>query len=269
MTDLCWLQRNEEVGNSKKEGNLCISLSRIVLTGAIRDNLATIASNAHGCPPFIVNGRPVKSINQYFNKRRAELQHQLGHLGTTKRLERLTIKRNRRIDHYLHTASKYIIAQLVKAGIGQIVIGQNTLWKQECNLEARTNQHFCQIPHARFISMLAYKAKKVGITVPLTEESYTSKASLLDLDPLPVRSPGEEARHTFSGKRVSRGLYRASDGRSINADVNGAGNILYQVAPHAWKLAEGVEDDKGMLASLVVHPVRVTLPLRSRKTGIE
>jgi len=116
--------------------------------------------------------------------------------------------------------------------------------------------------------MLTYKAELVGITVKLTEESYTSKASLLDLDPLPVRDPnnGGETKHTFSGKRVKRGLYRASDGRSINADINGAGNIIRKVAPDAFG-QRAVEDGKGVLASLVVHPVRIVVPVRSQKAS--
>ena len=128
----------------------------------------------------------------------------------------------------------------------------------------RTNQHFVQIPHARFISMLTYKAELVGIRAVVTEESYTSKASLLDLDPLPVRTNSDE-KHTFSGKRVKRGLYRAKDGRKINADINGAGNMIRKVAPDAFSEVEGVEDGKAVLASLVVHPVRLVVPRRTQK----
>ncbi len=87
-------------------------------------------------------------------------------------------------------------------------------------------------------------------------------ASLLDLDPLPVRDPNNgNEKHTFSGKRVKRGLYRTSDGRYVNADINGSGNIIRKVAPNAFQQAEGVEDGKAVLASLVVHPVRIVVPL--------
>src|SRR5579883_2888020 len=125
-------------------------------------------------------------------------------------------------------------------------------WKQEANMGKRNNQNFVSIPHARFISMLTYKAELVGITVKVTEESYTSKASLLDLDRLPVHDSksNDSEKPTFSGKRVKRGLYRASDGRKINADINGAGNIIRKVAPDAFSKAEGVEDGKaGILHS--------------------
>jgi putative transposase len=224
------------------------------------NNLVALTSNKPGFQSVVVNGRPVKSMNQFYNKRRAELQKQLGHTGTTARMERMTNKRNRRIHHYLHTASKRIIDLLVQEGIGVLVIGKNDGWKQECEMGKRNNQQFVQVPHARFIQMLTYKAELVGIRVHITEESYTSKASLLDLDPLPVRKNGDDTKYTFSGKRLTRGLYRASNGRSINADINGAGNIIRKVAPDAFQQVEGVEDGKGVLASLVVHPVRVVIP---------
>ncbi len=229
------------------------------------NNLAALASNKPGFQPVVVNGRPVKSTNQFYNKQKAALQHKLGHTGTTTRMERMTTKRNRRIDHYLHTASRSIIDLLVKEGIGTLVIGKNDGWKQDIAMGKRNNQNFVQIPHARFIQMLTYKAELVGITVKITEESYTSKASFLDRDPLPVRQSGDETKHTFSGKRMKRGLYRASNGRYINADINGAYNIIRKVAPDAFQRAEGVEDGKGVLTSLVVHPVRVVIPLTKPK----
>ncbi len=229
------------------------------------NNLVALTSNKPGFQSVIVNGRPVKSVNQFYNKRKADLQKQLGTTGTTKRMERMTNKRNRRIDHYMHTASKRIIDVLVKEGIGVLCIGKNDAWKQEANMGKRNNQNFVQIPHARFIAMLTYKAEPVGIRVEVTEESYTSKASLLDLDPLPVRKNGDE-KHTFSGKRVKRGLYRASNGRYINADINGAGNIIRKVAPDAFG-QRAVEDGKGVLASLVVHPVRIVVPLTKPKAS--
>ena len=231
------------------------------------NNLVALTSNKPGFRSVVVNGRPVKSINQFYNKRKAELQSQLRRKGTTKRIERLTNKRNRRIDQYMHTVSHRIIDLLVKEGIGTVCIGKNDGWKQEANMGKRTNQNFVQIPHARFIAMLTYKAELVGITVKVTEESYTSKASLLDLDPLPVHNNGNE-KHTFSGKRVKRGLYHAQDGRKINADINGSGNIIRKVAPDAFSEVEGVEDGKAVLASLVVHPVRlVVVPSRTQKAS--
>jgi len=211
------------------------------------DNLATLTSTKVGFAPRVVNGRPVKSINQFYNKRRAELQSQLGESYTSQRLERISTKRTRRIDHELHTASRRIIDLLVAEGIGTLVIGKNPLWKQEVRLGRRTNQNFVSIPHARFIAMLTYKAELVGIQVIVTEESYTSKASFLDGDMLPVYDTAKPVP-TFSGRRVKRGLYRAADGTPINADVNGAYNIIRKVTPEAF-----TQRSRGC----VVHPMRL------------
>src|SRR5262245_30700854 len=117
-------------------------------------------------------------------------------------MEHLTIKRTRRIDNYLHMTSRQIINLLVREGIGTLVIGKNDGWKQEVEVWKRNNQNFVDIPHARFIHMLSYKAELVGIQVIVTEESYTSKASFLDLDELTTHDPQEIGKHKFSGKRV-------------------------------------------------------------------
>ncbi len=148
------------------------------------NNLVALTSNKPGFQPVLVNGRPVKSINQFYNKRGAHLQSQLRCKGTTRRLERLTHTRNRRINHYIHTTSRRIIDLLVKEGIGVLCIGKNDAWKQEANLGKRNNQHFVQVPHARFIAMFTYKAELVGIRVVITEESYTSLEIELDNGPL-------------------------------------------------------------------------------------
>jgi len=128
------------------------------------------------------------------------------------------------------------------------VIGKNPLWKQAVHLGRRTNQQFVCIPHARFIELLSYKAALVGIQVLVTEESYTSKASFLDADPLPVYGVGVADSPTFSGKRVKRGLYRAANGRRIHADVNGAYNIIRKAFPNSF--GQGIE-------AVVVRPMRL------------
>src|SRR5260370_7110815 len=168
--------------------------------------LAGITSNKVGFTPGLVNGRPIKSVNQFYNKRKAELQKKLGTTGFTNRMERMTITRTRRIDHYLHTASKRIIALLVAEGIGTLIIGKNLFWKQEAEMRKKDKQHFVQLPHARFVDMLCYKAQLVGIQVVLQEESYTSKASFLDGDSIPTYGK-EEGKPKFSGRRLERGFY--------------------------------------------------------------
>ena len=218
-------------------------------------NLAAIASNREGFVPRLVNGRPVKAWNQWYNKRMKELKKELPKADrerVTKQMERITNTRNRQIDHYLHTASRRMVDFLVENGIGTVIIGKNPLWKQECGMGRKNNQNFVSIPHARFIDMITYKATLVGIGVEVREESYTSKASFLDLDPIPDYTPNDDTEHVFSGKRIGRRnrLYRTKDGRKICADVNGAYNILRKSKPDAF--AKGT-------AGYVVHPVRLAV----------
>ena len=205
------------------------------------DNPITLTSNQPGFIPVVVNGRGTKSVNQYYNKRRAELQAQVG-TRSTKRLRRLTGKRNRKIKHLLHIASRRVIDHLVDQRVGTLVIGYNANWKQRVNIGRVNNPKFVSIPHGTLLHMLTYKAQLAGIQVVIQEESYTSKCSFLD---------GEHPhkREQYAGQRIARGLFRAADGTLINADVNGAYNIITKAFPNAFEGIEGV----------VVHPVRAML----------
>lgn len=198
-------------------------------------NLAAITSNKPGFVPVLVNGRVLKSVNQGYNKHRAHLQQQLAKIArfTSHRLEAATSKRNRRIKHHLHLASRAIIDLLVEEGIGTLVIGKNAFWKQEVELGRRNNQAFVQIPHTRFIEQLRYKAELVGIRVIITEESYTSKASFVDLDELPIYDPERTDKPQFSGWRDGR-WYWVKGRRPIHSDVNGSYNIARKVFPTAF-----------------------------------
>jgi putative transposase len=135
--------------------------------------------------------------------------------------------------------------------VDMIVIGQNKQWKQESNMGKRHNQHFCSIPHRLLIQMIEYKANEQGIQVVVVEESYTSKASFIDSDFLPTYEKGK--RYTFSGKRIRRGLYRSADHILLNADVNGAANIVRKVVPNAF--ANGIEGLDGHLSIIVSTPL--------------
>ena len=219
--------------------------------------LAALTSNKPGFSPRLVPGGPLKATNQLYNKQRAQEQKRLAK-GKTKRytshrLDQLTTKRNRRVMHYLHTASRRIIDLLVGEGIGTLVIGKNPFWKQGVELGRKHNQEFVQIPHARFIELLTYKAELVGITVLLTEESYTSRASFLDRDPLPSYDPSQgaeqEERPRFSGTRAGR-WYKVKGRAPIHADVNGSYNIGRKVVPTAFD-GPGIE-------GTAVRPVRFT-----------
>ena len=212
------------------------------------NNLVALTSNKVGFVPRLVNGRPIKSVNQFYNKRKAALQTIMGsNTAFTARMERATMKRTRRIDHYLHTASRRIIDLLVSEGIGTLVLGKNALWKQDPTMRKKDAQHFVQLPHARFIDMLTYKAKLVGIQVINQEESYTSKASFLDNDPIPTYGECKD-KPFFLGKRVKRGLYESRHGIRFNADVNGSYNILRKALPDAF-----VQGNRGC----AVHPRRL------------
>jgi len=221
------------------------------------DNLVALTSNQPGFTPLLINGRPLKSINQFYNKRKARLQTQLkGSRKSSPRIQRLTRCRHQKIDNYLHHTSRLIVDYLVAKQIGTLVIGKNAQWKTEIDLGKQTNQNFVSIPHARLIEMLEYKARLVGIKVIVQEESYTSRANFLGLDPIPVY--GKTDKDTaFSGRRIKRGLYKTSVGRLINSDVNAAYNILRKAIPNAF--SDGIE-------SCVVQPRRVN-PLKVKVKG--
>ncbi|WP_373537555.1 RNA-guided endonuclease InsQ/TnpB family protein [Microcoleus sp.] len=222
------------------------------------NNLVALTSNQPGFVPLLINGRPLKSINQFYNKRKAQLQSQLkGNRFSSSRIQRLTRCRNQKVDNYLHHSSRQIINLLESQKIGTLVIGKNLQWKNEINLGNKTNQNFVSIPHTRLIEMLKYKAELMGIKVIEQEESYTSKSNFLNLDPIPVYGNIEAQDVTFSGKRIKRGLYKTSEGRLINADVNGSYNILRKAIPNAF--SDGI-------GSCVVQPRRVN-PLEVKAKG--
>ena len=210
------------------------------------NNLAAVVNNFGG-QPFIVNGRPLKSVNQYANKEIAHYQSVLKKANdrhTSKRLAKIMAKRSRKINDYLHKASKHIIRYCILNDVSRIVIGKNKNWKQECELgigsaKHKNNQNFVQIPFDRFLKMLEYKAKECGITVILTEESYTSGTSFIDNEE-PVK------KYYNKDRREHRGLFVSNEGIPINADINGAFQIMKKVIPIKW--------DRGC----VLHPFIVT-----------
>jgi putative transposase len=149
------------------------------------DNLVTLVSNKPGLRPILVDGKKLKSINQGYNKRKAHLQSRLAQgKHSSKQIQQITFKRNKRVDDYLHLTSRIVVNRLVEEEIAKLVIGQNQSWKQEIELGRINNQSFVNIPHAKLIEMITYKAQLVGVEVVVTEESYTSKTSFLDLEPV-------------------------------------------------------------------------------------
>jgi len=156
-------------------------------------------------------------------------------------VECLTDNRNRRLKTERHRCSRLVITQLVKEGIGTLVIGKNEAWKQAVSLGTRNNQNFVSIPHAQFIDLLTYKAHLLGIRVILTQESHTSKCSFLDLEPVGHHD-------VYLGKRLKRASFQAANGRIIHTDLNASYNILRKVTPDAFAKGTG---------AAVVQPVRV------------
>ena len=195
------------------------------------NNIVSIYNNI-GIRPFLYNGRPIKSINQYYNKTNAKLHSELpANVKSSKRLKQLSFKRNNKIDYEMHKISTHIINEAVKNDISKIFIGNNIGWKSTIKMGKRNNQNFVNIPHTKLFNQLLYKGLLNGIEVIFTEESYTSKASFFDKDELPIYD--ETTKHKFSGRRISRGLYKDSKGNLWNADLNGGGNIMRKISDKA------------------------------------
>ena len=207
------------------------------------DNLATVVTNI-GINPIIINGKGLKSDNQYYNKKKAHYQsvaNQMNNQHYTNRLYRLTQKRNLKVEDYLHKVSRYLVDFALEHQINTIVIGNNKNWKQSSSLGKVTNQAFVSIPHQKLIDKIWYKAQLCGIQVILTEESYTSGTSFLD-DELPQKEFYNKER------RIHRGLFVSNKGFKINADINAAFQIMKKVFPNVF--TDGIE-------GVVLHPVRV------------
>lgn len=223
------------------------------------NNLATIVTNS-GKKPQLIKGKVVKSINQFYNKQKAHYvsilrqgKDQKEGPYTSKRLERLHRKRFLKIKDFFHKASHQIVKMALEENVGTIVIGQNKQWKSASTMGKRNNQSFSHIPHALLIQMISYKAKRKGINVIAREESYTSKASFLDRDDIPTYGERNQAS-LFSGVRMKRGLYRSKDGTLLNADVNGAYNILRKEVPTAF-MTNGIEGLDSLKAVAVSTPL--------------
>ena len=209
------------------------------------DNLATVVNNI-GLQPVIINGKGLKSINKYYNKQISyyrEIAKRMNGRDYTNKMYSLTMKRNCKINDYMHKASKYLIEYAKANNFNTIVIGNNKGWKQKSAMSKKVNQTFVGIPHMKFIEMVQYKAENVGINVILTEESYTSGTSFLDNEK-PIKANYNKQR------RIHRGLFISNKGIKINADVNGAYQIMKKVFPNAY--SNGVK-------GVVLHPIRVSV----------
>ena len=192
-------------------------------------NLATVSFNCGR--PFIVNGRPLKSINQFYNKRKSKCRDL-----KSRKAKSMNRKRDNKVRDYLHKASRMVVNQLVSRDVNILVIGKNDGWKQEANMGRRCNQTFVSIPFEKFIGMMEYKCRMAGIAVIKVNESHTSKCSFLDNEPI--------CHHDeYMGRRIKRGLFKSKSGRLINADLNGSLNIMRkEVGEKAFPLKNGMPD---------------------------
>ena len=208
---------NEQQRELNKQNALAIDLGI--------NNLATcVCSNGKS---FIIDGKKLKSINQWYNKENARLQSikdKQGINGITRKQFRLANKRNNRVNDYLSETARNIISYCLINNIGILVVGHNNDFQRNTNIGKANNQTFTNVPFAKLIHKLTYLCEMYGIQLVEQEESYTSKASFFDNDAIPVFN--DNSKHHFSGKRIKRGLYRTSNGMTLNADVNAALNIL-------------------------------------------
>ena len=191
------------------------------------DNLASCVTSEGAS--FIVDGKKIKSYNRLYDKENARLQSIKDRQkikGCTSRQYNNLRKRNARINHAMSTTARRIINYCIGNHIGNLVVGYNPEWKHDINIGKQNNQNFIQIPHGQLRDKLNYLCELYGIKYIEQEESYTSKASFFDNDDLPIYNADNPQTYTFSGKRITRGQYRTTKGMILNADINGALNIL-------------------------------------------
>ena len=192
------------------------------------NNLVTAVSSKG--KSFIIDGRKLKSINQWFNKENAHLQSIKDKQGfgkkTTNRQKAIARDRNNKVNDYMNKAARKVIGYCITNNIGTLVVGYNETFQRNSRIGKQNNQNFVNIPYGKLRDKLEYLCKLNGIVFVKQEESYTSKASFWDKDVIPTYNADNPQNYTFSGKRTHRGLYKTASGKTLNADVNGALNIL-------------------------------------------
>lgn len=208
-----------EVGYNIKEQEQKLNDNVLAIDIGVNNIASCVTTNGD---KFLINGKQLKYINHNYNKRIADIQSKLKlthNKNKSRYKSNITNKRNNRINDYLHKITTYIVNQAVSKNIGTIVVGYNKEWKQDTNIGNINNQNFVNIPFYRFINMLDYKCRLKGINFQTITEEYTSKCSFIDEE--------EVGKHTeYVGKRINRELFRSKKGIIINADINGAYNIL-------------------------------------------
>ncbi|MCL5782544.1 MAG: transposase [Candidatus Thermoplasmatota archaeon] len=198
-------------------------------------NLVTIGNNI-SVQGIAVRAGLLKSINQFFNKELARIRSindlQGNEEKQTKRIQKLFMVRNRKVKDIMHKLSRSIVEYAKNLDTDTIVIGHNEGWKQSVNMGGKNNQDFVQLPFNMLISQIRYKAEEKGINVMIREENHTSRCSFLDSETI-------EHHDTYSGRRISRGVFQSARGTRIHADLNGSYNIIKKAIPEAF--ANGIE----------------------------
>lgn len=210
-----------------QEENIKLNTNNALAIDLGVNNLCTCVTDAG--KSFIIDGRKLKSINQFFNKQNAKLQSikdKQNIKRQTKQQYLISCKRKNRVDDYINKTCRYIINYCLSHDIGTLVIGYNQSFQNKTNLGKKNNQIFTQLPFGKIREKLEYLCKRYNINYVLQEESYTSKASFFDNDELPIYNSDNPQTYEFSGKRIKRGLYQTKDNYLFNADCNGALNIL-------------------------------------------
>ena len=210
-----------------QEENIKLNTNNALAIDLGINNLCTCVTNTG--KSFIIDGKKLKSINQFFNKQNAKLRSikdKQNILRQTKQQFLISRKRKNRIDDYINKTCRYVINYCLSNNIGTLVVGYNQSFQCKANLGKRNNQIFTQLPFGKIREKLEYLCKRYNINYILQEESYTSKASFFDNDELPIYNADNPQTYEFSGKRIKRGLYQTKNNYLFNADCNGALNIL-------------------------------------------
>ena len=217
---ICELIYEKEINNQTS------STGKVASIDLGLENLFTVAFN-YNKKGISFKGTKLKSINQYFNKEKSKLQSLLPkNEYCSKRILHLFYKREEQLRNIIGYYSNRLMDILVKEGVSTLVIGHNKNWKDKINIGKVNNQNFVSIPFNKVINIIKYKAEDLGIKCIEQEESYTSKASFIDNDNIPTFNEDENQKHTFNGKRITRNLYQTKNNQIIDADLNGALNIM-------------------------------------------
>lgn len=239
----------EYIYEDEKVETFLDSNKAITIDLGVNNLCACVDTDGH---QFLIDGKRLKSINQWFNKRNALLQSKKDKLrikSFTNKQARLCRWRNDCVRDYLNKAVRLIINHCLKYQIGKLIVGYNPGIKQKINISKSNNQNFVQIPFWQLRSKLNALCSRYGIEYLEQEESYSSKASFYDQDEIPVYNADNPSKTKFSGKRIKRGLYRTKDKYLVSADINGSANILVK-SKHRFSFER-------VSSGLLANPLRI------------